>query len=191
MLKDSGDTLGAERIYQDALADDPESADIHLQLGHLGKIRGRRAAALACYRRALQLDPLNAAASLELAEAGETGAQLALFEQQMRHGGVEALLTIRARLDEIAKQIAEIRVTLPDAHANVAFPIEAYAELRRMFDCPSPFTPNAEISIGIVLLADREPLERLYAQISSIAAQGYSVCGPSASSGWTPIDGRS
>jgi O-antigen biosynthesis protein len=175
MLKDSGQTERAERVYGDALNDDPKNADIHLQLGHLRKLSGRRAAALACYRRALELDPLNAAASLELAAAGEPGAQLALFDQQTRHGGAEALLAIRTRLDEIAKQITEIRATLPDAQANVAFPVEAYAELRRMFDCPAPLAPGTNLSIGVVLLADREPLDRLYAQISSVTAQRHNL----------------
>jgi GT2 family glycosyltransferase/tetratricopeptide (TPR) repeat protein len=175
MLKDSGQFDRAEEVYQDALGDDPGNADIHLQLGHLQKMRGRRSVALASYRRALELDPLNAAASLELASAGETGAQLAAFDQQMRHGGVETLLTIRARLDEIARQIGEIRATLPDAQASVAFPAEAYAELRRMFDCPPAPTAGADLAVVIVLLADREPLEGLYAQISSVCAQVHGL----------------
>lgn len=173
MLKDSGEIEKAERTYLEALAEDPGNADIHLQVGHLRKLTGRRAAALACYRKALELDPLLAGAKLELAAAGETGAQLALFDQQMRHGGVDALLTIRARLDEIAAQIAEMRASLPDAQASVAFPLEAYGELRRMFDVPAPRTPKVTTRIAIVLLADREPLERLHSQISRIGEQDH------------------
>lgn len=175
MLKDSGDFVGAESSYLAALADDPGNADTHLQLGHLWKVSGRRGAALDSYSRALELDPLLAVARLELAAAGETGAQVANFEHQMRHGGVDALLTIRSRLDEIARQIAEIRASLPDSQASVAFPVEIYGEMRRLFDCPPPMSAPTNLSIVIILLADREPLESLYAQISAISEQAHGL----------------
>jgi GT2 family glycosyltransferase/tetratricopeptide (TPR) repeat protein len=173
MLKDSGRLGEAETVYAQAQAEDPDAADTHLQLGHLHKLNGRRAAALASYRRALALDPLLAAARLELAAHGESGERLAAYEEKLRYGGVDALLGLRAKLDEIAGQIALIRETLPDAEASVAFPLEAYGEMRRLFDCPPPETVAPRISVAIVLLADREPLARLHAQLAAIADQSH------------------
>ena len=114
-----------------------------------------------------------AGAQRELAGAGDPGAQLAAFEQQMRAGGVDALMNIRASLDAMSRQIAEMRANLPDAQASVAFPVDAYPEMRRVFDCPPPRADGAGLSVAVVLLADREPLERLYAQVSSVSAQTH------------------
>ena len=173
MLKDTRRFSEAETAYLEALEADPLYADTHLQLGHLRKLTGRRGLALASYQRALELDPLSAAARRELVAAGETAAQLAAFELQMRGGGTDALLTIRSRLDEIARQIDEMRRNLPAAQASAAFPVDAYAELRRVFDIPPPAGAQTNLSIAIVLLADREPLERLHVQLSAIRDQAY------------------
>ncbi len=173
MLKDSRAFAEAEDVYRQALSADPLGADTHLQLGHLLKLTGRRGVALEAYRRALELDPLSAAARRELIAAGETAQQLEAFEVQMRQGGTDALLSIRGQLDAIARQVDEIRKSLPDAQASAAYPVEAYSELRRLYDIPPPSDPVAALSIAIVLVADREPLEGLQTQISAIRGQAY------------------
>jgi GT2 family glycosyltransferase/tetratricopeptide (TPR) repeat protein len=173
MLKDSRAFDEAEAVYRDALTADPLSADTHLQLGHLLKLTGRRGVALESYRRALELDPLSAAARRELIAAGETAQRLEAFEVQMRQGGTEALLSIRSQLDTIARQVDDIRRSLPDAQASAAYPVDAYSEFRRLYDVPPPTNPVATLSIAIVLIADREPLEGLQTQISAIRAQAY------------------
>ncbi len=173
MLKDSGQFEEAEAAYFQALSEDPRSADIHLQIGHLHKLAGRRAAAAASYERAVELDPLLAPARRELADFGERTQQIALYEAQMREGGVDVLLAIKARLDDIARQVDAMRARLPDAHSLVSFPIETYTEMRRLFDVPSPGVCGGTLTIRIVLLADREPLGRLYDQLSAVLRQTY------------------
>ena len=173
MLKDSGQFAAAEAAYLAALEEDPSNADTSLQLGHLHNISGKRAAAVAAYRRALRLDPFLAPALRELAAAGESAEQLIAFEMQTRHGGTEALLTIRSKLDEIAGQIAEIRERMPDALASAAFPIEAYTEFRHVFDLPPPGGSYTDEVIAVVLLADREPLAELHALVFAILDQTH------------------
>jgi len=172
MLKDSGQFDEAEATYLDAIVYAPGNADIHLQLGHLHKLTGRRSEALACYRQALLVSPNLAAARRELAAAGDQAEQVRVYEQQMREGGVESLMLIRNRLDEMSVQIEQMRNMLPDSQALVAFPVEAYAEMRRMFDPPPPRTTGAA-SIGLVLCADREPLETLHRQLTAVINQSH------------------
>lgn len=64
-----------------ALEIDSDSADTHLQLGHVQKLRGRLQEALDCYQRACELDPSNVNACMErdtlvnmLAELASTAA---------------------------------------------------------------------------------------------------------------------
>ena len=173
MLKDSRRLAEAEATYLAALEDDPLNADTHLQLGHLRKLTGRRGLALESYRRASELNPLLAGPRRELAAAGESGAQLAAFELQMRQGGVEALLSIRLQLDDMAARIEQLRKTLPDARASAAYPVEAYESLRRLFDVSAPTVTSANLTIAIVLLADGGSLAGFHAQISAIQSQAY------------------
>jgi GT2 family glycosyltransferase/tetratricopeptide (TPR) repeat protein len=173
MLKDSGEFAAAELAYLAALKVEPRNADINLQLGRLLGLTGKRGGALAAYRRALELDPRLAAAYRELAAAGDAPAQMVAFEMQMREGGTEALLNIRAKLDGIAGQMAEIRARLPDALASAAFPIDAYAEFRRVFDVPAPSGQPSSKAILVVLLADREPLAGIYALMFAIMDQAH------------------
>jgi O-antigen biosynthesis protein len=173
MLKDSRRFAEAEQIYLAALEQDPLNADTHLQLGHLRKLDGRRGLALASYRRAQELNPLLAGPRRELAAAGETAAQLAAFELQMRQGGVEALMSIRLQLDDMASQIEQLRRTLPDARASAGYPVEAYASFRRLFDVMAPTAFGADLTIAVVLLADRGSLAGFHAQLSAIQGQAY------------------
>jgi GT2 family glycosyltransferase/tetratricopeptide (TPR) repeat protein len=175
MLKDSGRLAEAQTAYEDALRENPDAADTLVQLGHVHKLCGRRSVAFSCYRRALELDPLLAAARVELASQGETGAQLALFEQQMRAGGLDALTSLRVQLDDIAAQVQMIRETLPDAQATVAFPMEAYAEMRRLFDVPAPGGAAPDVTVTVMLLADRETLQDLHAQVGAVVDQSHAL----------------
>ena len=84
MLKDAGSLLEAETVYRHVLQTRVEDADVHLQLAHVLKLLGRRHEALAEYRRAVAIDPLLYSATIELAAAGEAGAQLVRFEAKLR-----------------------------------------------------------------------------------------------------------
>jgi len=171
MLKDAGALVEAEECYATALLQRPDDADIHLQMGHVLKLRGRRALALASYRRALDIDPNLPAARSELAAAGDPEAQLRVYEDQMREGGVEALMSIRHLLDRMSEQITAIRRSLPGAEGTVAWPVDAYSDLRRLFDCPSPGLATPRVSIEVILPADREPPDVLFAQLNGILNQ--------------------
>lgn len=173
MLKDSGRFLEAEAVYFEAQNQNAQNPDIHLQLGHLYKLTGRRAAAIASYRHALALNPNLATALRELSTAGEAPEQWGIYEEAMRRGGIDSLIAIRGRLDDIAGQVQAIRASLPDAQATVAFPVEAYAEMRRLFDPPPPSAEPTDESVAIVLMADREPLEGLHRQLSAIRGQSH------------------
>src|SRR5260370_22184307 len=70
MLEDSGRPAEAEAAYSSVLAQTPEDADLHLQLGHALKLQGRRPEALAAYRRSAEVQPSRATAVRELFEAG-------------------------------------------------------------------------------------------------------------------------
>src|SRR5438874_7379157 len=130
MLKDSGQLVEAETAYRSALAERPDDADIHLQLGHCLKWQGRRQAALEAYQRAAGLAPFSIEPQRELFLMGQRQTQESLFEVQLRHGGVEALM-------EVARQVVELRSTLsrmveglPDIEAQMAFPIGSYDRFR-------------------------------------------------------------
>ncbi len=56
----AGDRAGAERLYREVLALDPDSRDAHLNLGVLHGLAGRDAAAVASLERAVELDPSRA-----------------------------------------------------------------------------------------------------------------------------------
>ncbi len=64
-----GHSLGA---YLKAMQLSDASPDLHMQLGHLNKLRKNRAAALGHYEKALMLDPDNVEAREELRRVRET-----------------------------------------------------------------------------------------------------------------------
>jgi tetratricopeptide (TPR) repeat protein len=105
LLRDSGRLAEAELIYRSALAEKPDDWDVHLQLGHCLKSQGRRQAALDAYSRAAELAPFSVESQRELFLMGQRQTQESLFEAQLRHGGVEALM-------EVAHQVIELRSTL-------------------------------------------------------------------------------
>jgi GT2 family glycosyltransferase/tetratricopeptide (TPR) repeat protein len=173
MLKDSGRVKEAEAVYRAALARAPDDADIHLQLGHALKLQGKRETALECYRRAAELAPSLLAPQRELAAAGERANQEHLFEAQLRQGGIEALMEMTQQLAELRTSLDRIAETLPDIQAQLAFPVAGYNRFRELYGVPEPPPVSNCYSFVILLLADREGLETLRAQVTAIASQTH------------------
>ncbi len=169
MLKDSGQFTAAEAAYREALAQS-DQADTHLQLGHLFKAMGKRGQALTEYRCAVELDPGAAGAVQELAEAGDHRQQERRFEAQLRGGGVEALLTLSHAISGMRTELDRLSRMLPEAQARTAFPTALYDTFRTVFPVPAAsITPN--LAFHVVLLAEREDVATLFAQISAVQAQ--------------------
>ena len=91
----------ALREYEDALAEDPENAALLHDYGYLQECRGRRMleAAVACYERAIELDPDREKSRLQLIHA-----QAALG----RHD--EAIARHRRQLAEVPDSLSEHRL---------------------------------------------------------------------------------
>jgi tetratricopeptide (TPR) repeat protein/GT2 family glycosyltransferase len=162
MLKDSGQLAEAESVYRSALTERPDDADIHLQLGHCLKLRGRRPAALEAYLRASTLDHM-----------GQPRDQEYLFEAQLRLAGVEALTIITHQILELRAMLNQLAISLPDIQAQMAFPVSCYDSFRAFFDVPRPPRVAASYSFAVLLIADQEPLETLFAQLGAIRSQTY------------------
>jgi GT2 family glycosyltransferase/tetratricopeptide (TPR) repeat protein len=173
MLKDAARLGEAEAAYRIALAQAPQDGDIHLQLGHTLKLQGRRAAALECYRRAAELAPFRVAPQRELSGAGERANQEYLFEVQLRLGGVDALMEATHRLLELRAALDRIAETLPDIQAQLAFPVACYDRFRELYGVCEPPPASVSRSFVILLLADREGLETLRAQITAVMGQSH------------------
>jgi hypothetical protein len=69
--KESGDSIGAEKAYLEALRQEPINADSWLQLGHVLKITGRKEEAIAAYRRSAVLPGATVDSLRELLAFGE------------------------------------------------------------------------------------------------------------------------
>ena len=165
MLKDSGRLAEAESVYRSALTVRPDDADIYLQLGHCLKLQGKRPSALEAYLRASTL-----------AHTGQLLTREYFFEAQ-RLAGVEALTVITQQILELRTTLNQLAVSLPDIQAQMAFPVSCYHSFRAFFDVPSPPRTPASRSFGVLVMADREPLETLFAQLAAIKSQTYE--------GWT------
>jgi GT2 family glycosyltransferase/tetratricopeptide (TPR) repeat protein len=176
MLKDNGDFALAEEEYLTALAAEPDNADIHLQLGHLRSLLGRRTEATAAYGRALDLDPGLEGASRAMVLAGDLSAQNSDFEALRRAQGQSALATMAFRLGALADEVARMRDRLPDLASFSAFPVDAYADYRALFEPPAPPDADARsetITVGIIVQADGEPLEDLHRLTAALADQSH------------------
>ncbi|HEY2051886.1 MAG TPA: glycosyltransferase [Caulobacteraceae bacterium] len=182
MLKDSGRFEHAEAVYLGAISRRPNDADAHLQLARLRKITGRRELALEGLRRALELAPDLEVARQELLASGDAEATNAILVRNFSLGGLDALLGIRGTLDGIARQVSAICSALPDALSSVAFPPEAYAEMRALFDVPPAETSleavpdaGARLTICIVVNGGRSPDPRSFQRLlQSAISQTYS-----------------
>jgi len=172
MLKDSGRLAEAESVYRVALAERPDDADIHLQLGHCLKLQGRHRDALEAYLRATTLAPLLSAPRHELLHMGRWSSEYS-FEPQLRLAGVEALTLITHQILELRAMLNQLAISLPDLQAQMAFPVSCYDRFRASFDVPSPPPAAASCSFSVLLMADPEPLETLFAQLRAIRSQTY------------------
>jgi GT2 family glycosyltransferase/tetratricopeptide (TPR) repeat protein len=172
MLKDAGRLDEAQTVYLRALSEDPQNADIHLQLGHVHKLAGRRSAAIKAYRAALGVDPELASAQRELSLYGEPSELRAAYDQRKSAGGLEELLSLKIHLDDVAKQIEDIRARLPEVEAITGFPIDAYADLRRLFDVPlPPPIENPAFHVSVLLAGDQESIKDLHKMLLAIRDQ--------------------
>jgi GT2 family glycosyltransferase len=161
MLKDSGQLAEAESVYRSALAERPDDADILLQLGHCLKLQGRRPAALEAYLRASTS-----------ADIGQLRTQGTFFDAQQL-AGVEALTVITHQILELRVMLNQLAVSLPDVQAQMAFPVSCYDSFRAFFDVPSPPKAATSHSFAVLLMADPEALETLFAQLAAIRSQTY------------------
>jgi GT2 family glycosyltransferase/tetratricopeptide (TPR) repeat protein len=161
MLKDSGRLAEAESVYRSALAERPDDSDIHLQLGHCLKLQGKRPAALEAY--------LRASTSADIEQLRNQGT---IFEAQQL-AGVEALTVITNQILELRVMLNLLAVSLPDVQAQMAFPVSCYDSFRSFFDVPSPPKVAASHSFAVLLMADPEALETLFAQLAAIRSQTY------------------
>ena len=74
MLKELGRYQAAESAYRRALSRSPDDGDIHLQLGHLLNLTGRKQEAIAAYQDAARLLTDSSAPAAELSALGAGGA---------------------------------------------------------------------------------------------------------------------
>ena len=170
MLKDSGRLTDAEAVYRSALADRPDDADIYLQLGHCLKLLGKRPAALEAYLRAATLAPFLIAPRDELFHMGQRRDPEYL---QSRMAGVEALTLITQEILKLREMLNQLATSLPDLRAQMAFPVSCYESFRASFDVPTPPPVEASCNFAVLLLADQEPLDTLFEQLSAIRSQTY------------------
>jgi O-antigen biosynthesis protein len=167
------DLAEVEAAYRFALAERPEDADIHLQLGHVRKLQDRHAAALDSYGDAARLEPSSITPQRELFQMGQRRNQEYLFEGQLRLGGVEALMAMTQQVLELHSTLSRLVDALPDIQAQMAFPIGCYDRFRAMYDIPIPPPVPSPRTFAILLLADREPAETFFSQLAAFTSQTY------------------
>lgn len=172
MLKECGRLPEAESAYRAALDAAPQDGDIHLQLGHALKLQGRIADAADSYRRAAALLPASPEPLRELAQLGDCTAQQALFDAQLRLGGVEALATLTRQLHEMRATLDRMLAALPAIETQMAVPLADYDAFRKLYRVPAPPSVSGP-RFDIVLLADGEEPGRLRRQIAAIERQAY------------------
>jgi len=173
MLRDSGSLAEAELAYRSALAARPDDSDTHLQLGHCLTWQGRRQAALEAYGQAARLAPFSIEPKRELFLMGQSQNQESLFEAQLRLGGTEALMEVAHQVIELRSTLSRLVEVLPDIQAQMAFPIGSYDRFRDIYDVPPPPPIRVPRSFAILLLADREALDTIRAQITAVRLQTH------------------
>ena len=171
MLKDAGRLADAESAYRIALAEKPDDRDIYLQLGHLLKLQGRRADACEAYRRAAQLAAFSNETHHELFQTAQRGASERPVAVQSNIKELETLTEVANQLLELRETLDRLCESLPDIRAHLAFPTSCYDRFRALYDVPSPPWSPIQRTFAVLLLADREPLETLYAQLAAIQSQ--------------------
>jgi O-antigen biosynthesis protein len=173
MLKDVGRLAEAEESYRAALIEAPNSSDTHLQLGHVLKLQGRHVAAIDAYRKALELAPHATDSIRELAELGYRPAQEALFDAQLRFGGIEAIATLVQHLSELRDRLDSLLDALPNIQAQATVPVSRYNAFRQIYDVPMPPTSSGNRRFAVLLFADLEELALLRVQIVAVRGQLY------------------
>jgi GT2 family glycosyltransferase len=93
------------------------------------------------------------------------------FLEAQKLAGVEALTVITHQILELRAMLDQLAVSLPDIQAQTAFPVSCYDSFRAFFDVPSPPRIAASHSFAVLLMADPEPLETLFAQLAAIRSQ--------------------
>lgn len=172
MLKDSGRLVEAEPIYREALEARPNDADIHLQLGHLLKMRGRIEEARKVYRAALAIDPACRDARVELLNLGDVDLD-AWATRPARYAATFAEVSdISRRLTALASEISALKRMLPDRLAMQAFPVEHWADVRRLFTVPPPPVSGiVNAAFHVVLDGLNGDEAEIHARISSLSSQ--------------------
>jgi O-antigen biosynthesis protein len=143
-LRDARRCAEAAEAYCKALAVAPQRTDIRVQYANMLKDSGRPADAEGVYRAALAESPDDADIYLQLGHC--------LKLQGTRRAAFEAY--------ERATELS-------------AFPVGRYDRFRRAYDVPpAPRIPTA-LSFVVLLLADRETIDTIRAQIAAIGSQTY------------------
>ncbi|MCQ0988468.1 tetratricopeptide repeat protein [Jiella marina] len=172
MLKDARRLAEAVDCYRSVLAQDPRVADAHLQMGHALKLMGRRAEAMSAYETVLEIDPAHRDASWELVQAGDPAEQNRAFASQLVGHGLETMLTLAAEMSALRARMDEIARILPDVAAMSAFPAEAYAVFRKLYDIPPP--PEMEVpqpSLLVLVNADGADAAELHELVAAVVEQ--------------------
>ncbi|WP_141703862.1 tetratricopeptide repeat protein, partial [Methylobrevis pamukkalensis] len=173
MLKDTARYAEAEEVYRDALRRAPGEANIHLQLGHLLKLAGRRQEAMAAYERAAALSP-SSPAHEELRGAGIADHQAAAFERALASGAPEALAAATAALEDVRGQIDRLLRALPEVAARSSVPValaHRFAELHHV--PPPPMVAGTPVAVTVVVLADAVDLDGFHRLLNSVLGQTH------------------
>lgn len=172
MLKDSGRWVEAEFMYRKALAARPNEADIHLQLGHLLKRKGIIEGAKSAYRAALAIDPAAGSARIELLNLGDIDLDAETSRPARYATTMAETSALSLRLAALEAEIVILRKALPDYLAVRAFPVDHWADLRRLFTVPAP--PGAiaiDTSFHVILDGSDNDEAELHARLSSLCSQ--------------------
>ena len=165
--------LPRRKIISRGTLEAPNSSDTHLQLGHVLKLQGRHVAAIDAYRKALGLAPHATDSIRELAELGYRPAQEALFDAQLRFGGIEAIATLVKHLSELRDRLDSLLDALPNIQAQATVPVSRYNAFRQIYDVPMPPTSSGNRRFAVLLFADLEELALLRVQIVAVRGQLY------------------
>ena len=132
-----------------------------MQLGHCLKLQGKRSAAVEAYSR-----------GCSAAQIGyDCNREYSFDAQQM--AAMEALNLVTHQIQELRGMLDRLAMSLPDLQAQMAFPVSAYGILRTLFDIPRPPLSVSSRSFAVILIADTESLQTLFAQLAAMRSQTY------------------
>jgi arylsulfatase A-like enzyme/Flp pilus assembly protein TadD len=125
----------ALRLFEQAIAVEPNFLDAHQQRGNALLRMGRAADAVAALERALELNPDNVATLHELAKA------------HLAAGDARTGLALLQRVHSISPEVPTAYFTRADALVELGRPQEAVAELERLLQV-DPASPRARYELG-------------------------------------------